>query len=158
MHQAINAIKIDIVSHRPCPDGSFQFQKASAPLSELEKESYCLLFDSKSSIIESTHQRKGDKTNWKTISIRLEDSIYEELGAMLDEMGQTKTNFFMKRLPELMLRERSIPFIIKAPLPATHKTIRWPLFKTRRIQKNNSEIIDCDRERGITDEKYGIID
>ena len=36
----------------------------------------------------------------KTISIRLEDSIYEELGAMLDAMGQTKQTF-MKPLPEL---------------------------------------------------------
>ena len=30
----------------------------------------------------------------KTISIRLEDSIYEELGKMLDEMGQTKQTFY----------------------------------------------------------------
>ena len=30
----------------------------------------------------------------KTISIRLEDSIYEELGAMLDAMGQTKQTFY----------------------------------------------------------------
>ena len=29
----------------------------------------------------------------KTISIRLEDSIYEELSDMLDEMGQTKQTF-----------------------------------------------------------------
>ena len=29
----------------------------------------------------------------KTISIRLEDSIYEELDEMLDAMGQTKQTF-----------------------------------------------------------------
>ena len=28
----------------------------------------------------------------KTISIRLEDSIYEELDELLDEMGQTKND------------------------------------------------------------------
>ncbi len=36
----------------------------------------------------------------KTISIRLEDSIYDELGAMLDAMGQT-SKLFTKPLPEL---------------------------------------------------------
>lgn len=30
----------------------------------------------------------------KTISIRLDDSTYEELGAMLEAMGQTKQTFF----------------------------------------------------------------
>jgi len=30
----------------------------------------------------------------KTISIRLEDSIYEELGEMLDAMGRTKQTFY----------------------------------------------------------------
>ena len=55
----------------------------------------------------------------KTISIRLEDSIYEELGAMLDAMGQTKQTFY-ETFTRTALRERSIPFIIKAPLPDTH--------------------------------------
>ena len=30
----------------------------------------------------------------KIISVKLEDSIYEELGAMLDAMGQTKQTFY----------------------------------------------------------------
>ena len=30
----------------------------------------------------------------KTVSIRLEDSIYEELEAMLEETGQTKQTFY----------------------------------------------------------------
>ena len=47
----------------------------------------------------------------KTISIRLEDSIYEELGNMLDEMGQTKQTFY-ETFTRTALRERSIPFII----------------------------------------------
>lgn len=51
----------------------------------------------------------------KTISIRLEDSIYEELGEMLDAMGQTKQTFY-ETFTRTALRERSIPFIISAPL------------------------------------------
>lgn len=30
----------------------------------------------------------------KTINIRLEDSVYEDLEKMLDEMGQTKQTFY----------------------------------------------------------------
>ena len=95
----------------------------------------------------------------KTISIRLEDSIYEELGAMLDEMGQTKQTFY-ETFTRTALRERSIPFIIKAPLPATHKNNKMAAFlRLEESRKNNSEIIDCDREREeAMDEKYGIID
>ena len=54
----------------------------------------------------------------KTISIRLEDSIYEELDAMLEAMGQTKQTFY-ETFTRTALRERSIPFIIKAPLSGT---------------------------------------
>ena len=38
--------------------------------------------------------KQEGKIDMKTISIRLEDSIYEELGKMLDEMGQTKQTFY----------------------------------------------------------------
>ena len=51
----------------------------------------------------------------KTISIRLEDSIYEELGEMLREMGQTQQTFY-ETFTRTALRERSIPFIISAPM------------------------------------------
>ena len=51
----------------------------------------------------------------KTISIRLDDSTYEELGAMLEAMGQTKQTFF-ETYTRTALRERSIPFIIKLQL------------------------------------------
>ena len=51
----------------------------------------------------------------KTISIRLEDSIYEELGEMLREMGQTQQTFY-ETFTKTALRERSIPFIISAPM------------------------------------------
>ena len=51
----------------------------------------------------------------KTISIRLEDSIYEELGEMLREMGQTQQTFY-ETFTKTALRDRSIPFIISAPM------------------------------------------
>ena len=41
----------------------------------------------------------------KTISIRLEDSIYEELDAMLDAMGQTKQTFY-ETFTRTALREK----------------------------------------------------
>ena len=52
-----------------------------------------LLYASKEDIIKSIKE-KGRCLFMKTISIRLEDSIYEELSDMLDEMGQTKQTFF----------------------------------------------------------------
>ena len=56
----------------------------------------------------------------KTISIRLEDSIYEELGEMLDAMGQTKQTFY-ESFTRTALRERRIPFIISAPASSKEK-------------------------------------
>ena len=51
----------------------------------------------------------------KTISIRLDDSIYEELNSMLNAMGQTKQTFY-ETFTRTALRERCIPFMVKAPL------------------------------------------
>lgn len=51
----------------------------------------------------------------RTISIRLEDAIYEELSEMLDSMGQTKQTFY-ESFTRTALRERRIPFIIAAPV------------------------------------------
>lgn len=53
----------------------------------------------------------------KTISIRLEDSIYEELSEMLKSMGQTKQTFY-ETFTRTALRERCIPFIVKASVNA----------------------------------------
>lgn len=50
----------------------------------------------------------------RTISIRLEDAIFEELSEMLDAMGQTKQTFY-ESFTRTALRERRIPFIISAP-------------------------------------------
>lgn len=97
----------------------------------------------------------------KTISIRLEDSIYEELGAMLDAMGQTKQTFY-ETFTRTALRERSIPFIIKAPLvsknaDADKKMAAFAELKAMR--KSITEDIDYEKEREeAMNEKYGVID
>lgn len=97
----------------------------------------------------------------KTISIRLEDSIYEELGEMLDAMGQTKQTFY-ETFTRTALRERSIPFIIKAPLTDIHTDSNRKKEAFARLEayrKNLSETIDFDKEREeAMDEKYGSID
>ena len=51
----------------------------------------------------------------KTISIRLDDKLNDELSDMLDAMGQTKQTFF-ETYARTALRQRRIPFIIEAPV------------------------------------------
>ena len=97
----------------------------------------------------------------KTISIRLEDSIYEELGNMLDEMGQTKQTFY-ETFTRTALRERSIPFIIKAPLAdqSNNNNRKIEAFeRLEAIRKENKKEIDFNKEREeAMNEKYGIVD
>ena len=49
--------------------------------------------------------KQEGRIDMKTISIRLEDSICEELGKMLDEMGQTKQTFY-ETFTKTALREK----------------------------------------------------
>ena len=96
----------------------------------------------------------------KTISIRLEDSIYEELGNMLDEMGQTKQTFY-ETFTRTALRERSIPFIIKAPLADQSNNNRKieAFERLEAIRRENKKGIDFNKEREeAMNEKYGIVD
>ena len=96
----------------------------------------------------------------KTISIRLEDSVYEELGSMLDAMGQTKQTFY-ETYTRTALRERSIPFIIKAPLKDTHANNNSKLEAFARLEASRkavAEAIDYDAEREeAMNEKFGIV-
>ena len=83
----------------------------------------------------------------KTIGIRLEDSIYEELGNMLDEMGQTKQTFY-ETFTRTALRERSIPFIIKAPLADQSNNRKIEAFeRLETIIRENKKEIDFNKER-----------
>ena len=94
----------------------------------------------------------------KTISIRLEDSIYEELGNMLDEMGQTKQTFY-ETFTRTALRERSIPFIIKAPLADQSNNNRKieAFERLETIRRENKKEIDFNKEReGAMNEKHQI--
>ena len=84
----------------------------------------------------------------KTISIRLEDSIYEELGEMLDAMGQTKQTFY-ETFTRTALRERSIPFIIKEPLLDRHANNNGKLEAFARLEASRkavTESIDYDAD------------
>lgn len=85
----------------------------------------------------------------KTISIRLEDNLYEELDAMLDAMGQTKQTFY-ETFTRTALRERSIPFIIKAPLPNRNKNSDSKMKAFQRLEISRKAAkgpIDYDAER-----------
>ena len=98
----------------------------------------------------------------KTISIRLEDSIYEELGEMLDEMGQTKQTFY-ETFTRTALRERSIPFIISAPVNkknAGNVDRKMEAFKRLEASRKRSvEILDYEKEREeALNAKYGNTD
>lgn len=97
----------------------------------------------------------------KTISIRLEDSIYEELGEMLEAMGQTKQTFY-ETFTRTALRERSIPFIISAPVnkKTAESSGKMEAFQRLEIvRKKMSDPIDYNKEREkAINEKYGCID
>lgn len=97
----------------------------------------------------------------KTISIRLEDTIYEELSEMLSAMGQTKQTFY-ESFTRTALRERSIPFIISAPLKAksTDECEKLAAFtRLEAARKSFSESIEYDTEREeAVNAKYGSSD
>lgn len=97
----------------------------------------------------------------KTISIRLEDSIYEELSDMLDAMGQTKQTFY-ETFTRTALRERSIPFIISAPDNKKNVGNDRKMEAFKRLEasrKKTVETIDYEKEREeALNEKYGSID
>ena len=97
----------------------------------------------------------------KTISIRLEDSIYEELGEMLDAMGQTKQTFY-ETFTRTALRERSIPFIISAPITKKDTTNDRRMEAFKRLEASRQQTVesfDYDKEREeAMNAKYGSSD
>lgn len=97
----------------------------------------------------------------RTVSIRLEDSVYEELGEMLEAMGQTKQTFY-ETFTKTALRERSIPFIISAPVrkKAAEDSDKMAAFqRLEASRKRASEQIDYEKEReDAMNAKYGCID
>lgn len=97
----------------------------------------------------------------KTISIKLEDSIYEELGEMLREMGQTQQTFY-ETYTRTALRERSIPFIISVPMKeaAADNNEKMEAFaRLEASRKSYALPINYDKEReDALNEKYGCVD
>ena len=76
-------------------------------------------------------------------------------------VGQTKQTFY-ETFTRTALRERSIPFIIKAPLSDTHANNNSKLEAFARLEasrKAATETIDYDSEREeAMNEKFGSID
>ena len=97
----------------------------------------------------------------KTISIRLEDSIYEELSEMLDAMGQTKQTFY-ETFTRTALRERSIPFIISAPITKKDTVNDRKMEAFKRLEASRQQCVetfDYEKEREeAMNAKYGSID
>ena len=103
--------------------------------------------------------RKGNRT-MKTISIRLDDSIYDKLDSMLEAMGQTKQTFY-ETYTRTVINEGCIPFIIKAPSStAKEKDNKIQAYERLEYLKKSSPIdIDAEKEREkAMNEKYGVID
>ena len=94
----------------------------------------------------------------KTISIRLDDALYEELNEMLNAMGQTKQTFY-ESFTRTALRERSIPLIISAPVKTKSKSDKIAAFaRLEASRKLFSESIECDVERDeAMNAKYGSV-
>ncbi len=96
----------------------------------------------------------------KTISIRLEDTIYEELSEMLNEMGQTKQTFY-ESFTRTVLRKRNIPFTISAPAKERNTGERDKMAAFARLEasrKSFSESIEYDMEReAAMNAKYGSV-
>lgn len=97
----------------------------------------------------------------KTISIRLEDSIYEELGEMLNAMGQTKQTFY-ETFTRTALRERSIPFIISAPVTKKNTANERKMEAFKRLEASRQQfggVFDYEKEREeVMNAKYGSVD
>ena len=72
----------------------------------------------------------------KTISIRLEDAIYEELGGNAERDGGRRNRLFMKRLQELRCGREAFPLLF--PCLQKKKKMkagkRWRLLPDWRLQ------------------------
>lgn len=96
----------------------------------------------------------------KTISIRLDEDIYNELESMLEAMVQTKQTFF-ETYARTVINEGCIPFIIKAPNSTKkEKGNKMEAYEKLEYLKKTSPIdsdIEKEREEAMN-EKYGVID
>lgn len=106
-------------------------------------------------------RKMKDQICMKTINIKLEDEIYEELSEMLNAMGQTKQTFY-ESFTRTVLRERSMPFIISKLANTENVSEGDKLAAFARLEssrKSFSDSIEYDVEREESmNEKYGRID
>ena len=78
----------------------------------------------------------------KTISIKLEDSVYEELETMLDAMGQTKQTFY-ETYTRTTLRQRRIPFLIEAPVDKKDESSNKKMDAFERLEASRIKAVEA---------------
>ncbi len=97
----------------------------------------------------------------KTINIRLEDSVYEQLESLLNGTGQTKQTFY-EAYTLTAIRENRIPFIIRSssrPEPETKNDRTDAFLELEALRKKYSGTSDPEKEREeAMNEKFGVID
>ncbi len=97
----------------------------------------------------------------KTISIRLEDSVYEQLESLLNGTGQTKQTFY-ETYTLTAIRENCIPFIIRSsprPKSETKSDKTAAFLELEALRKKYSGTSDPEKEREeAMNEKFGVID
>ena len=85
----------------------------------------------------------------KTVSICLENSVYDELMKMLKEKGQSPQSFF-ENYTKTVLRERSIPFVVCVPRKneaLTKKEKTEAFQRLEKIRLSSTGDLDYEKER-----------
>ena len=85
----------------------------------------------------------------KTVSICLEDSVYDELMKMLKEMGQSPQSFY-ESYTKTALRVRSRTFVVGAPRNNESLTKREKMEAFQRLEKirlSSAGNLDYEKER-----------
>ncbi|WP_455031542.1 antitoxin [Oribacterium sp.] len=87
----------------------------------------------------------------KTISICLEDSVYDKLIKMLKEKGQSPQSFY-ESYTKTALRYRSRTFVVCAPLNNEALTKREKMEAFQRLEKirlSSTGNLDYEKERAL---------
>ena len=87
----------------------------------------------------------------KTVSICLEDSVYDELIKMLKEMGQSPQSFY-ESYTKTALRVRSRTFVVCAPRKNESLTKREKMEAFQRLEKirlSSTGNLDYEKERAL---------
>ena len=87
----------------------------------------------------------------KTVSICLEDSVYDELMKMLKEMGQSPQSFY-ESYTKTVLRDRSKSLVVCTPRNNEALTKRENMEAFQRLEKirlSSAGNLDYEKERAL---------